>query len=1268
MNIWDKQYLLLQFKIRIYQKSFTEFQSFFEEVMEQKYGSKFKKIRPNWPLGDGGNDGYIPSTGTYFQSYAPKNPTDKDKEAAKKFEADFINLKNSWDKISTIKCYNFVFNDKYTNSSIQLEETRSRLENENPEISFNIFLCKDLEEIFLTLASDQFIALGFDVDSRKSINNIREILKIVETELDTWNIEYASKLLENIRPLLAQHQTDTNLQLDFEIVETRVLQKWEKVDEAEQKYLQIQKKYPEDIRIALYLAEIYLNTERFDENQKTLEEVCKIDSSNWFYWLQLLIRDYKMNNKIDLSDINEQSFPENPKHKSDYYRLYALFLGQSGDFTKAKSFIEIATSLYPEKYLNYDAKISLLEFEYHAENNNQKKLEILEQINSEINNLEIKNKNNKNTVNRNKIYLNVKKFNLYHENQNYSRLIEIAKENVQLSFECYFDQSIDQILTWMIRLFKISEIDFGRLVEYLGSSKKLISDELEKMIFLQLLYHNRLIEDGKTILSRLKKNTMIQLIENIKKNELEELTRKLDEDIFLKVAICENLKWFPNLIIDIIKWFTDDNIRKKLLLYYNYENGNIEEAFSILQNINLTGLNYFEIIPLIEVAEEKKALDFVALLLGKILLIEKNSERIMQFKIKLFKVNCDLEKYKEVISLGKDILENENEFNELTKKSQEMLIYEIANAYLKRGNFADAMSFITKYSQFIQDFGAKISLEAEIFVKNNEPKKAIQAITEWIKILKSPRPQEYASLFLIFAEIWSLMNFTINSQEEVTLNSFIKYVDEDTWWYIWDEEMLDAFKVPSSNYQLLLGKKNGDKIVFENEYRSENTEKTICNILPIEKYICFQSNFFAHKLSLEKAWNAWEMIEVPMTENWIDTKYLIKKFEDLDKGKSEFFEKYCSENIPLSLLAYNEGSLINAIWRILRENRWIIRASIGSKISISEDDKIANKVIEWESFYIDGTSALLLSESWILDKIFKHIPNLKIPQSVINFLLEIKGKFAFSPWTVGHIHYHQWKIGITGLDQDKREQIEKNFDRSISLFESKTNNISVISSANKANVFSEQNIFPELWDAGILAKKEGIHVLTDDFLTLLMQEMETWVKKPTHFSSLALVRVLSQKNLIEYEEYLNYFYYLSSYRYSFLSLQTEDLERAIFWSSKIKTFNVKNLEKFNFPLTLSEEYGVEKTTTSIFMINFLCRLLVDNAIPANLVEEIFKEIVHTVPTKDSKFLGHILIQWCEKIVKLGLYNIPSIWIETKLQMMKKYITTYRNPEKGLLPQ
>ena len=146
MKPFDKNYLSLQFWNKVYKKSGIEFQIFFEEIMERTPG--FQKIKPYGREGDQGNDGYCPAEGIYYQVYAPTEPREREADAAQKFKDDFAKLRSGWDKICTIKQYNFVYNDKGSGLTIKLETAKAELQGTSPAIEFKIFTPKNLEKVF----------------------------------------------------------------------------------------------------------------------------------------------------------------------------------------------------------------------------------------------------------------------------------------------------------------------------------------------------------------------------------------------------------------------------------------------------------------------------------------------------------------------------------------------------------------------------------------------------------------------------------------------------------------------------------------------------------------------------------------------------------------------------------------------------------------------------------------------------------------------------------------------------------------------------------------------------------------------------------------------------------------------------------------------------------------------------------------------------------------------------------------------------------------
>jgi len=1230
MGSIDKNYLRLQFWNKVYQKEATEFQSFFEDIMQKAFPD-FQKIRPYGNKGDAGNDGYRAIKGIYYQVYAPKNPNEKEAKAAQKLKEDFDKLKDSWDQISTIKIFYFVFNDKGAGVTIKIEKALAELKNDNQNIEFKKFTPKDLEEIFFTLRKDQILALGFDIDSTNALRIAREYLKKLKIDLDRESTKFVLKALENIEDILSSLR-DENLDLDCEILEARALLKLEKKKEAKEKYESLCKRYPGDPRAFLYLAEIHLNHENFAENERLLKQAEGIDSGHWLLRLEKLGREYRLGNQIDVAKIDERNFPNDPRIKSNFYRLYSLFLEQSGDQIRADSFIEQAIHLNPDRIHNYHAKLLILEGRILSQTADREKFQKdVEDFLTEIEAVEQKTSEWGELSPRNQTILNLRKLGVFRVQGNRPEIEKLAKESFGLQMRCYFDQQSDELLVRLLMFVELPPKDFERLLQYLERAEKAISDDLAKEIVFQFTLKRNLFTEGKTFFEAIKKRSFLDFINDLENKKYDEVWLFLKEDLRFAVTMANIAKEFPDLRRKIIENLPDDaGIQKeKLLLLLNYDERNINEAFNLLKGFDLSNLTYFECKPILEIAQQKKAWDFVIQILGKLLQYEKDQRVLLQLKLQLFTANLNLERFPEVIQIGEEILSNSNEVDLLDTKNKEVLLGQTLGVKLKRDEYPEAKVLMEKHLSFSSTFEFRIGVEAEVYLKNNETDKALESIVAAVKILRTPTPEQYGSLFMLFTEIANLIDFPLTPLVKVEANCFVKFKEQERWYFIGDDDELDATKISSTNemYSGFFDKKVGEKVIFGDKYRSDKIECTIEKILIIEKYILWQCLHHARKLSLEHRWDMMEIIEVPTTGQTIDMRYVVARLEDERKKTGGFFDLYCQENIPLAALAVSEGGLTNAISRIVNEKRGYIKFSSGNSAELNEQKEIAKGIIAGEPFYIDGTSALVLLEAGLLEHIYEHLPNLKIPQSVITLLLETKEKFRYMPGQVGHMGYAQGKLTVSPIDQKKGVAIQRDFEKCINLLESKPRNIVAISSANKSDCFSEQKVPPALCDACVLSQKDNVPVLTEDFLYLKLNEFETKKKAPEYCSAFALIRVLYERKKITFDQYLNFFYYVSSYRFRFLPVSTDDIKKAVFGDGTIMIVQPKKIRRFNFPLTLSREYGVLFDSAFLVVARFLVGVLIDDAVLPVMAEKIFAEIFATFPTdKNKKTLGRMFLR------------------------------------------
>ncbi len=1278
MNNLDKNYLLLQFKDRIHSKNGTEFQSFFEDIMEKAFPD-FKKVPSGG--GDGGNDGWIKEKGRYYQVYAPNTPATKDSEAANKLRKNFKSLKDNWNRVAEIKEYYFAFNDKYFGSQ-KPEKVIAELKKENPDIEFKTFLAKDLENLFFSLKESDILSLGFDIDKRQAVSIVYEYLDNVKIELDLENSIFAAKRLEDSHSIIAI-LGDGDLILEYEILESRCLQKLEKVDEAKKKYENISKRFPKDPRAILYLAEIHLNDKDFDKNRELLEEANKINSDYWLLKLEQLVRKRHLEEEIPSTEIDETVFPNDPIIKANFYRLYAPFIEDSGDEQKADRFIEKAIHLNPDRFSNYVTKLSLLESRLISDQDVSKRLQGSQILLKEIEMVEGKFLEYGNIGARNRALLNAKKMNALILQRNVYELFRISKETFQLSISCYFDKQIEQILIAALKLISLPNDDLAQLLKYLKRPKKEISDELLKVLIFQFIFADSLFTQGKQFLEETNNRKYVDFIVALENQEHKKVLEFLKQDSQFAVIIASTLKNSPDLRRKIIEGLPDEkNINKaKLQLLLNYDEKDFDEAFDILKKLDLSSLSYFECKPILKVIQKKRAYDFEVIILNSLLDKERSKTEKFKLKLQLFNAFMNLEKYPEVIDTGEQLLQEDSDENILDTRNKEALLGNTMIACLERGKidnkeFSRSIRLLNKYQLIEPSFEFKVGIEAQAYLNNNEEEKALESVIEGVKIKKVLSQKEYAELYFTLAvEIGNRTSLNLNPEKSVREDTFVKIKNKNQWYFIGDNDELDAIPITKTKekYKLFIDKKIGDRIILENEYGSEKHEYELENILPIEKYILWQTVQHFQRLAKDGDLDGVQAIEVPKKDDSIDPSYLLKFLENQKQSTEQFFEIYCQKRIPLSLLAVNEGGLMNAIGRIQQENKGFINFSTGTAKEYEKQKEMARKVIHKDmQFYIDGTSALVLSESGLFKRIYPHLSNMKVPQSVISLLVNLCEKFRYMPERAGYMGYAHDKIIFSSIEKEKRELIQSNFVESIKLIEIKPQNIEVISSANKADCLSEQQVPAETCDACILAQKESIPILTEDYLYLRMNEWQTEKETPEYFSSLALVRVLYEENEISFDDYIDFFSYLSSYRFRFLSLNANDIEKAVFGDGRIKIINPMNIRKLNFSLTLSEEYGVSFQIALTVVGEFLLKVLLDNSITSHIAERIFIEIIESLPKdKNKKEFAKMLLMICRAAMKnrkpeFVLYS-EDHQVQEKMKKLFRATEIYNSTRKLWIP-
>jgi hypothetical protein len=663
----------------------------------------------------------------------------------------------------------------------------------------------------------------------------------------------------------------------------------------------------------------------------------------------------------------------------------------------------------------------------------------------------------------------------------------------------------------------------------------------------------------------------------------------------------------------------------------------------------------------LDIARKKKAWDIVILFLEKLIQRETDRKIALQLKLELFEANLKLERLRNAVEIGEAILSNDEEHGLLNAQNKESLLAQTILARVGRGEYKEALALIVRYPDIPNTYEFKLAIEVDVYIKNREPQKAVEALVVGVRMIKTPTPELYAKLFLPLIEISNMISFTLDSEPTVRSESFVKLKDNERWYFVGDGDPLDAVPIASTDkrYAAFLDKPVGDKVVFEFPYRA-NIERVIECILPIEKYVFSQVRYHFNQLAAEGSLKAVEMIGVPKKGDSIDIANIIARLADERKGRQEFFDFYCRENVPLAFLAASEGGLTNAMGLIQNEERGFIHFSAGDQAELERQKDVAKRVIDGESFYLDGTSALILTETGLLLEVYAHMPHMRVPQSVIAMLLKVKEKFVYFPGQSGHLQYVQGKLRLSPASPDRGETLQRKFEDTIKLLESIPERIIVISAANKMDCFSEQEIPAELCDACVLAQRDNALVLTEDFLYLQANQIETEKGAPQYCSALAFLRVLYEQKKISFGKYLGFFSYLSGYRFRFLPVGADDMEKAVLGDGLITRVQPERILWFNFGLTLSEAYGVRFATAFQVVKVFLMRILTDDTIILTVADRIFAEILAAFPTdKEKRVVGKLLLAACgEEIRKIRKTIIVGTAAQEKIDRLFQFAEIY----------
>ena len=155
MDTQEKTLARYLFQLKVHKAEGQKFEDLFTSIMNYAEPG-FQQIKAWGNIGDRKNDGYIKSTETYFQVFAPEDIRKSYPNAIKKLETDFAELKKQWPNVQN---FYFVLNEYYRGVNADCEKAIIQIKKIHSLNKAGFKTAKDLENLLFTLSDDKILAI-----------------------------------------------------------------------------------------------------------------------------------------------------------------------------------------------------------------------------------------------------------------------------------------------------------------------------------------------------------------------------------------------------------------------------------------------------------------------------------------------------------------------------------------------------------------------------------------------------------------------------------------------------------------------------------------------------------------------------------------------------------------------------------------------------------------------------------------------------------------------------------------------------------------------------------------------------------------------------------------------------------------------------------------------------------------------------------------------------------------------------------------------------
>jgi hypothetical protein len=168
-----------RFERLIYQSNGLAFQDLFVRTMMHRYPG-FRPVKSHGSDGDGGNDGWFPDCGRYYQVYGPEDLAKRTKYAVKKVNDDVKKVVENWDETIKAKEWYFVVNDKFCGVGMEIQKAVISAKKEYGLEKAEIFGAQQLGDELFQLPPDVIrLLLGVGHTHAHAVEDIRRVSNFI---------------------------------------------------------------------------------------------------------------------------------------------------------------------------------------------------------------------------------------------------------------------------------------------------------------------------------------------------------------------------------------------------------------------------------------------------------------------------------------------------------------------------------------------------------------------------------------------------------------------------------------------------------------------------------------------------------------------------------------------------------------------------------------------------------------------------------------------------------------------------------------------------------------------------------------------------------------------------------------------------------------------------------------------------------------------------------------------------------------------------------